>query len=206
MPAAVPRYEYRCAQCQRSIWLRQAEAHGKERVFCGRSCKYEWDRQHRRKAVADKIWNKVAFGEADECWPWQGATTPKGYPLIHKGGRGSGTTLAHRQAYELLHGPIGTATLLVCHTCDYPRCMNPLHWFLGTNQDNMGDMVAKGRSPRMAGERNPRAKLTTNQVQVISVRLAAGERPTALAREYGVTPAMISHIRYGRSWVEAARG
>lgn len=53
-------------------------------------------------------------------------------------------TYAHRYAYEQAFGPI-EAHLYVLHRCDVPLCVEPTHLFLGTQKDNMADMIAKGR-------------------------------------------------------------
>jgi HNH endonuclease len=83
------------------------------------------------------------------CLEWTGYTNPKGYGQIQAGGR---LRLTHRLAWELVHGPIPEG-MFVCHHCDNPPCAQTEptegypegHLFLGTNDENMADMVAKGR-------------------------------------------------------------
>jgi hypothetical protein len=51
---------------------------------------------------------------------------------------------AHRVAWEEVNGPIPEG-MLVLHRCDNPPCVNTEHLFLGTNDDNMRDMISKRR-------------------------------------------------------------
>lgn len=85
------------------------------------------------------------------------------------------------------------------HECDNPECCNPRHLLLGTNDDNMADMVAKGRAARrnQRGELNARARLTENDIRAIR----ADPRPnTHVAPDYGITHSMVSRIRLRKSW------
>lgn len=72
------------------------------------------------------------------------AKDPKGYGRVMIRDNG-GTELSHRIAWILVNGPVPPETPCVLHACDNPPCCNPAHLFLGTNDDNVADMVAKGR-------------------------------------------------------------
>ena len=73
-----------------------------------------------------------------ECWEWRGLRDKHGY------GRKGPYKTTHRLAWEWANGPV-PAGMCVLHRCDNPPCCNPDHLFLGTQADNLADMVAKGR-------------------------------------------------------------
>lgn len=95
------------------------------------------------------------------CWLWTGDLNRRGYGRLQFNKQ---RYLAHRVSFEIHKGPIRGA-LLVCHTCDNPKCVNPNHLFLGNHAENMRDCMAKGRF--LIGERSPNAKLTDRDVKEI---------------------------------------
>jgi hypothetical protein len=97
---------------------------------------------------AKRFWSKVE--QPHECWEWQGTKGEGGYGQIMYNYQNK---RAHRVAYELIFGPI-PAGLILMHTCDNPRCVNPFHLKASTPGDNVRDCVCKGRhrtNPRRGG-------------------------------------------------------
>lgn len=74
--------------------------------------------------------------------------------------------------------------------------LSNLRW--GTPSENASDKIAHGTLAR--GEKNGGGgKLTEEQVKQIKVRVLA-ETQVDLAREFGVSRGLISHIKNGRAW------
>ena len=82
------------------------------------------------------------------CWIWTGSTTAGRYGSVYHNGK---VRRAHRVALELsgVDVPDGAE---VMHSCDVGFCVNPDHLSIGTHQDNMSDMKAKGRARSPAGD------------------------------------------------------
>lgn len=106
------------------------------------------------KTIEERFWPKV--NKTKGCWLWT-ASTAAGYGTIGSEGGIKGRQLnAHRVSYELAYGKFAQS-LYVLHRCDVKLCVNPEHLFLGTPQDNVDDMIAKGRqrSGHLYGKDHP---------------------------------------------------
>lgn len=81
----------------------------------------------------------------EDCIEWPGSRLAEGYGYFRTPQKdGSKGILAHRFIYEVIHGPIPD-DLVVRHTCDNPPCVNPEHLLLGTQANNVQDMMDRGR-------------------------------------------------------------
>lgn len=80
--------------------------------------------------------------KTDTCWIWKGSKI-RGYgnflPLNKKNFR------AHRWSFEYYNGQINVKSV-ICHSCDNPSCVNPIHLWQGTQADNMRDCASKKRN------------------------------------------------------------
>lgn len=161
-----------------------------------RYCSYACSDLAKSGDVTVRFWSKVDKSAGpDGCWLWTASLTRGGYGRYNDHGA---AISAHRWAYEAAYGPL-TDDVLVQHSCDTRRCVNPAHLFPGTPATNTTDMVLKGRNVR--GERCHTAKLTDDQVVAIRRRYhAGGVSQTQLAAEYGVRARLIGRVVRRESW------
>lgn len=128
---------------------------------------------------------------ATPCHIFQGAKTSRGYGKIWDGQR---LTLAHVYVYRTeVRDPNG---LDVCHKCDTPSCVNAGHLFAATHDENMADMVSKGRQSRGG------SKLAKSDIPNIRRQAAIGVAHRLLALQYGVCRTAITRIVNRTRWTD----
>lgn len=182
-------------------------------------------RQYTSLSPETRFWKQVH--KTSDCWLWTGAPTWNGYGRIGYL-PGGGGMMAHRFSYLMHVGPIPDG-LQVCHHCDVRACVRPDHLFLGTQADNMHDMVSKDRQARgeshgsrvsperlargerhgsrthpdaiPRGEDHARSKLTDEAVRDIRASYGGkrGELPM-LANRHGVTKQLVWMVLRGKIW------
>lgn len=126
----------------------------------------------------------------------------KGYGVVRHEGK---TQLLHRVVYCQEHGLSinDIKDKVVRHVCDNSKCIEPSHLTIGTQADNVQDMIDRGRNsppPHQSGNRHSMAKLTYKTVKAIREAHLAGARQIDLAHKYGITAANVSLIVKNKIW------
>lgn len=193
MTASAPAAFRACKQCSSLFYMRNREGllRWAQRLYCSRKCARIGNVviEPIEKRLDDQTIPVTESG----CWIWLGMLDSGGYGTIKLNRR---TQKAHRVSWEHYRGLIPDE-IKVLHRCDIPMCINPDHLFLGTQAENIADMIAKGRNRGSPGEQNGRAKLTVKQV--LEIRHSCSG-VVSTSKQYGVSPSMISQIRLGQSW------
>lgn len=148
------------------------------------------------RPIEIRFWEKVNRRGPNECWPWLACSQKEGYGVISYQGK---TQRAHRIAFMLHHGPIPDG-MFVCHACDNPSCVNPAHLWLGRNEENVQDMLDKGRNAVMSGSQSGSAKLSEIDIPLIKLLRAEGLSHRKIAGIYGVRHQTIACVLHGKTW------
>lgn len=129
---------------------------------------------------------------------------PQGYHMLRNPyGDKPRCTMSHRVVYCRHNGLVmdDIKELVVRHTCDNPRCINPNHLIIGTMADNNRDRAERGRSAKTVPSRQ---KLTSEDVIAIKLRFKKGKAPkpnpngySDIAKDYGVNIKVIYNVIKG---------
>lgn len=131
------------------------------------------------------------------CIVWTGYCNKDGYGILSFGGKMQ--IKAHRLSWIINNGPI-PARMVVCHHCDNPACIEPSHLFIGTQRDNIDDMMRKGRhasGPALQRAlRGSHFKIPDQKVAEI-YRLKGSPR-SPIAETFGISKSLITMIWSGK--------
>jgi len=176
-----------CERCgkkfQKEFWFIK-----KGRRFCSHACRT----QDPLKALLSRV-----VKQANGCWDYTGNLDMGGYGQIKVAKK---HWLAHRLMWTLWNQKRIPKGLVVRHSCIGNRkCINPDHLLVGTQKDNIHDMIRQGRF-RKGGR--PEVRMFTDdqvrEIRMIRKPASKGERlkPTykELGRKYGIKGAAIWQI------------
>jgi predicted XRE-type DNA-binding protein len=145
-----------------------------------------------------RFWSQTSTGAPNRCWTFTGDINENGYGRISINGR---KMYAHRFSYMIHHdlSSLDIQGIVIRHTCDNPRCVNPNHLLPGTRTDNHKDMVERGR--HTIGETHPGVKLNEKTVREIRHLFETHSlSQVELARAFGVHQASIHDIVRRKTW------
>lgn len=209
------RENYLCYSCV-NVKRRERNAKNRKNVKC-KNCETFFNLIGSQKfcSLKCKLLNNININ--NDCWEWKRSYTNCGYGKIAHEKK---HLLAHRVSYEIHKGEISKG-LLVCHSCDNKKCVNPDHLWLGTQKDNIQDAKQKGRLPKQfgrkhtnetkekfktrphsdrRGEKHHLSKLKNEDVFQIRDMLKIGVKNKVIAEKFGVNTGVISNINTGKSW------
>jgi hypothetical protein len=181
--------------------------------YCSLACRFWQTNEDRFWAQVDKN-GPIHPVLQTACWVWTAGSSRSynGYGrmrLRSENGsyRDAVSIAAHRYSWLLHFGEIPAApnhygTMVVMHRCDNPPCVNPDHLKLGTQLENVKDMVKKNRSPDRRGERSSSARLTWSDVRDIRELHAQGKCDVKeLAAKYQVNRRTIGRVISHETWI-----
>tara|TARA_B100000029_G_C16807582_1_gene679174 strand:- start:12 stop:488 length:477 start_codon:yes stop_codon:yes gene_type:complete len=129
-----------------------------------------------------RLYRNIKFSDkTDDCWIWRSIDS-NGYGRIWYNNR---SYLAHRLSYELHHRFTLTPKQVIRHRCHTPLCVNPHHLCIGTQKQNVDDMLQAGREGFTR-------KITEQQKKQIKRSILTLQQ---LADTYGVSKTTIWRIK-----------
>jgi hypothetical protein len=142
----------------------------------------------------DNLLNAVNPEPNTGCWLWmryaKRVTSAYFQPRAFYSGKADAVT---RIVWKLFYGAIPNGKH-VCHKCDTCLCVNPDHLYLGTHQDNMRDLVHRGRG------RTHNQKITGYDILKAKQMRLNGMKVVDIANHFNITAKAMGRSLNGGRW------
>lgn len=126
-----------------------------------------------------EFWFRVDIKSINECWNWKSSS--------------SKIFSYYRTAYELTCGKIPDNKIIL-HLCNNPKCCNPMHLKLGTQKENMQQMLKEGRGKKFS-------KISKEQViEIRNIWKNGNISQKQIAEKFNISQSQISSIVNNKYW------
>ena len=157
-----------------------------------------------KEIFMNRFLSKIPKESINKCWEWKGSINSSGYGVINEYGRKGKRKYAHRVAWEyfnnkkipkrsVYHGGV------IMHMCDNRKCVNPNHLVLGTQKENVQDMINKGRKVITAIKGCKHHNTQINEEIAKGIFLEQGVYRN-IAKKYSCTVAVVKGIKGRKTW------
>lgn len=154
-----------------------------------------------RKAMDEKerFLSKIIVQE-NGCWDWRGCLDKDGYGQFYLKRNGKEMSIRpHRYSWIINNGSLSIG-LVVCHSCDNPKCVNPKHLFSGTQKENIRDALIKGRMLGPRGSKQHCSILKEENIPEIRRLSRKGISGNQIAKKFKVQRNVIYDILNKVTW------
>ena len=163
-------------------------------------------------SIENRFFTRFIMDKETGCWNWNGTVSNDGYGKIAgilngkryvpKGAQ----MLAHRVSWIIHRGDIpdgeGFHGTVIMHKCDNRLCVNPEHLMLGTQADNVADMISKGRKRSNTPKGVLHWNASIKDTAAIELIRSTKRNTKALAEKYKVSICTIKRIRRGVNYAD----
>lgn len=177
-----------CEECNKEFEPRPYQVKIGTGRYCSTKCRGSG--VNKPIPVEDRIFKFIKKLSEGGCWLFTGFRNKDGYGKI--GTTPGKSEPAHRVMYKIKNGEIPKGRV-VMHTCDNPACCNPEHLMLGTVNDNVQDMVKKGRN--VALSKSDKSKFSIDTINLIRAEYTGRRgQKLQLSKKYNCSPTTITNI------------
>jgi len=163
-----------------------------------------------REIFINRFLSNLPKEHINECWNWKGTINSNGYGVLSEYGRKGKKRYAHRVSWEFhnkrsIPSVDGYHGSVIMHTCDNRKCVNPKHLVLGTQSENVRDMVKKGRKVTVCieGSKHHNASITEEIAQGIFIMKGLYKD---IATHYKCSVAVVKGVKNRNTWRHATKG